>query len=146
MYRPRDTVLAVCVAAAAKQQKSNQFIPIFLHTSLHLKSLLQYSQCASLRKPINDDVGSAITFSPILSWIRPRLQSGLYLVSADIVLAAELLSPPGTVVGGSLGSATLKHREYQVLSRVFIGQRPLIRPVQLWRYKYRDRQLCRGGG
>jgi hypothetical protein len=67
------------------------------------------------------------------------------------VVHAFTIPPPGIVVGGSLGNATLKHRqyprikEYQVLSRVLIGQRPLIRPVQPWCYKYRDRQLCRGG-
>jgi len=31
-----------------------------------------------------------------------------------------------------------------VLSRVFIGRRPLIGPVHAWCYKYRNRQLCRG--
>jgi hypothetical protein len=61
------------------------------------------------------------------------------------------IPPPGTVVGGSLGNATLKLRqyprirEYQVLSRVSIGQRPLIGSMKAWCYKYRDRQLCRGG-
>jgi hypothetical protein len=64
-----------------------------------------------------------------------RLLGGSGTVGTNETLCGLYYPPPGRVVGGFLGNATLKLRqyprirEYQVLSRVFIGQRPLIGPM-----------------
>jgi hypothetical protein len=66
--------------------------------------------------------------------------------------AVRVLSPPGSKLPHEIGNTTLKprlypqHRKSQVLWRVSIRYRPLIRPVQAWCYQYREGALDRGGG